>query len=143
MRQVIYIGIVKCTLASSVLYSTSCIATDIPCLEPVDTDIAKEMPEDILSVERVTDDDGDGYVLTIDMNLAELSLRSVTAVYKNNDEIMLATAVDMYPLSETQVQVSVLVNEAISQDVRLVFGYSETDARCPQLQLFEYKFGID
>lgn len=115
-------------------------ATDIPCPAPEFSDAyaVNEAPNDIFSVKRLADDGSYEYIFTIDLNYGELTLMAVQVLYVTGDKLMLGATIETSPKTESQVLASVVVDETISADVRLVWSYFQSGALCPKIQHFRY-----
>jgi len=114
---------------------------DVRCPQPGSPDAfaAQKAPKEIISVNRVATDGFDEYIFHIDRNYGDLTLMSVTVEYVTDDRLMLATEVETYPYSETQVLGSIVVDPTIAGDVRLLWHYFESGKLCPKYKHFEYQ----
>ena len=116
-------------------------ATDVECPppEPVRDFAVQEAPKDIFSVDV---DDENEYSFLIDLNFRSYSLDAVVLSHMSGDKILLLTSVKPLRL-DTQAAVNIIVDASISEDVRLLWTYTEPDKVCPETVRFEYRFNED
>ena len=134
-------GIILAPLSVYVLLVAQNGYAEVHCPESkhLDAFSAEEATTEIVSVNRHTDEGIDEYIFHIDLNYGDLTLMAVSLMYVSDDQLMLTATVKTYPLSETQVFGSILVDPTISDDVQLVWTYFESGKLCPEYKHFRYE----
>ena len=114
-------------------------ATDITCPPPdANQLLSKAAPPEIYTVDSGETDGEIDYMLFVDLEYNGYSLDGVVLAYESNGEVLLITSVK--PVYwESQALISIVVNESISEDIRIYWTYREPAAICPRTVSFEHR----
>lgn len=119
------------------------MATDITCPAPdVDELLSTTAPPEIYAVDYGETDGEIDYTLFVDLEYDGYSLDGVALVYASNDEVLLITSVKPV-VWESQALIGIVVNESISEDIKILWMYREPVSICPKTVSFEHRLSVE